>query len=167
MRVYADVERGNWNVVVDLPPDEKRLLADYVLWPDLRAAFFRATLDNADHEEVESFLTQHGVLRPARDLRYRYALHLARAGKLDSFFTIYQRFYQGMEDARLDCLALRAELAAGRQQRVVNRATDLWMVGESQVKECDPVFAYLDDNHLLGPVDYAKRFDLAIKAREF
>ncbi|MDH3533703.1 MAG: hypothetical protein OEO82_12290, partial [Gammaproteobacteria bacterium] len=47
MRVYKDVERGEWNVVDQLPIDEKRLLASYVLWPDLRAAFFRATLNQA------------------------------------------------------------------------------------------------------------------------
>ena len=165
--VYKDVERGNWSVVDDLPLDQKRLLASYVLWPDLRAAFFRATLKKTDRDEVESFLAAHGVLRPARDLRYRYALHLAGAGDLDGFMKIYQSFYQGLENARLDCLALRAEIAAGRERRVVNRATELWMVGKSQVDECDPVFAFLEDNQLLGPIDYAKRFELAVDAREF
>ena len=166
-RVYADVERGNWSVVAALPQDEQRLLADYVLWPDLRAVFFRATMDKADHDDVESFLDQHGVLRPARDLRYRYAVHLARIGDLPGYLSIYQRYYQGMENAKLDCLALRAEVAAGRHQRVVNRATDLWMVGKSQVEECNPVFAYLDEHQLLGPADYRRRFKLAIAAREF
>ena len=166
-RVYADVERGNWNVVDALPLDEQRLLADYVLWPDLRAAFFRATMGKADHDDVETFLDQHGVLRPARDLRYRYAVHLAFVGDLQGYLSIYQRYYQGMEDAKLDCLALRAEIDAGRHNRVVNRATDLWMIGKSQVDECNPVFEYLDEHQLLGPADYQRRFELAIAAREF
>ena len=40
-------------------------------------------------------------------------------------------------------------------------------MGTSQVSECDPVFTYLNDNNLLGPVEYRKRFDLAVEAREF
>ena len=165
--VYADVERGNWSVVDALPQSEQRLLADYVLWPDLRATYFRATMANADHDEVETFLHAHGALRPARELRYRYAVHLAAAGDLPAYLSIYERYYQGMDIARLDCLALRAEIDAGQHRRVVNRATDLWMVGKSQVEECNPVFAYLEDHKLLGPADYRGRFKLAIEAREF
>ena len=166
-RVYADVERGNWSVVDALSQTEQRLLSEYVLWPDLRAVFFRATMTKADHDDVEAFLDQHGVLRPARSLRYRYAVHLAAIGDLPGYLSIYQRYYQGMEDAKLDCLALHAEIDAGRHNRVVTRATDLWMIGKSQVDECNPVFEYLDKHQLLGPADYQRRFDLAVAAREF
>ena len=69
--------------------------------------------------------------------------------------------------SRLDCLSLQAEIEAGRFKRVNQRAVDLWMTGTSQVNECDPVFEYLYDNKLLSPVEYRKRFELAIGAREF
>ncbi len=165
--VYADVERGNWAVVEALGSDDRQALEDYVLYPDLRAAWFRAKLSNADHGDIESFLDDNGVLKPARDLRYRYALHLARIGHLDEYLAIYEQFYQGLDVAKLDCLALQAELDAGRDARVVHRAIDLWTVGESQVDECDPVFEFLEDNNHLDIVDYMKRFELAVDAREF
>jgi soluble lytic murein transglycosylase len=164
---YPEVERGNWAAVEALGMDEQRLLQDYVLYPDLRAAWFRATLANADHSEIEAFLDRHGTLKPARELRYRYALHLADIGHFDDYLEIYEQFYQGLEDAQLDCLALRAELAAGRTARVVKRAIDLWTVGKSQVKECDPVFEFLEDGNHLGIVEYTERFRLTIEAREF
>ena len=167
VRVYPDVELGDWSRVDDLPSKERGLLADYVLWPDLRAAFFRATLRKADPSEVETFLEDHGLLRPARDLRYHYALQLARTGNLEGYFGIYQQFFQGAEIAALDCLALRAEIAAGREKRIVNRAMNLWMVGHSQANECDPVFAYLRDRGLIGRNEYIRRFELAVEAREF
>lgn len=167
VRVYPDVELGDWSRVDDLPSKERGLLADYVLWPDLRAAFFRATLRKADPSEVETFLEDHGLLRPARDLRYHYALQLARTGNLEGYFGIYQQFFQGAEIAALDCLALRAEIAAGREKRIVNRAMNLWMVGHSQADECDPVFAYLRDRGLIGRNEYIRRFELAVEAREF
>ncbi|MDJ0813385.1 MAG: transglycosylase SLT domain-containing protein, partial [Woeseiaceae bacterium] len=166
-QVYAEVERGNWASVDALSDDEREALEDYVLYPDLRAAWFRATLTNADHGDIESFLDRNGVLKPARELRYRYALHLAEIGYLDEYLVIYEQFYQGLDSAKLDCLALRAELDAGRTSRVVNRAIDLWTVGESQVEECDPVFEFLEDGNHLGIVQYMKRFEMAIDAREF
>jgi len=167
LKVYASVERGSWRAVDDLPNDEQQSLRNYVLWPDLRATWYRATIKNADHGEIDAFLKQYGVLKPARELRYRYALHLAKAGNLDAYFEVYQEFYQGLGIASLDCHALRAEIAAGRAPRIVNRAIDLWTVGNSQVDECDSVFKYLADGNHLGPSDYIKRFKLAIDAREF
>jgi soluble lytic murein transglycosylase len=166
-RVYPAVERGNWSVVEALSAAERELLEDYVLYPDLRATWFRVTLSKADHAEIEAFLQQHGVLKPARDLRYRYARHLAAVGELDEYLKVYEQFYQGLDDARLDCLALQAELEAGRTARVVNRAIGLWTVGKSQVDECDPVFEFLNNGNHLDIVDYMKRFELAIDAREF
>ena len=167
LQVYASVERGSWDAVNALAPDQHERLQDYVLWPDLRAAWFRANIDKADDVEIDAFLNQYGVLKPARDLRYQHALHLAKIGDLSGFLAIYQQFYQGLEIARLDCLALRAEIAAGRGQRVVNRAVDLWTVGASQVDECDPVFEHLVTENHLSPSNYIERFDLAVEAREF
>ncbi len=167
LKVYESVERGDWRAVDDLPAGEQQSLRDYVLWPDLRATWYRATIDSADHDEIEAFLSQYGVLKPARELRYRYALHLANTGDLDAYLKVYQQFYQGLEVASLDCNALRAEIAAGRAPRIVKRAIDLWTVGASQVDECDPVFEFLADENHLDPSDFARRFELAIDAREF
>ncbi len=166
-RVYADVERGNWDAVEALSAAERQSLEHYTLYPDLRAAWFRANLKKIDHGQVEDFLDHYGTLKPARELRYHYALHLARVGRLDSYLSIYQQFYQGLDVAKLDCLALQAELEAGRKVRVVNRAVDLWTVGESQVGECDPVFNFLSDENHLRKTQYIRRFELAIDAREF
>jgi soluble lytic murein transglycosylase len=167
LEVHESVERGNWRVVADLPSDKQDLLRDYVLWPDLRALWYRATIDTADHAEIEAFLKQYGVLKPARELRYRYALHLAQSGDLGAYLNIYRQFYQGLDVAKLDCLALSAEIAAGRGSRVIIRAIDLWTVGQSQVDECDPVFSHLVDENRLGLSNYIERFDLAIDSREF
>lgn len=166
-QVFSSVELGNWAAVTDLPADEQRLLESYALWPDLRATWYRATIRNADPASIELFLDTYGVLKPARDLRYRYALELARRGDLQGFHKVYVTFYQGLEIAKLDCLALQAELEAGRGDRIVVRAKDLWTVGKSQEETCDPVFDYLSDNGHFSARDYEARYALAIKAREF
>ena len=166
-RVYKTVERGDWSPVDGLSSSERALLEHYVLWPDLRAAWLRVNLKSAPAADVDAFMQQYGTLRPARELRYKQAMRLARDGDLAGFRKIYEQYYQGQDIARLDCLALQAEIDAGRLARVDRRAIDLWLVGTSQVSECDPVFAYLDRHKVLGPVEYRERFALAIEAREF
>jgi soluble lytic murein transglycosylase len=165
--VYADVERGQWNTVDALSAGELERLQAYILWPDLRAAWFRATLQKAGREDVEAFLQQHGTLKPARELRYRYALHLARAGLIDDFLGIYRAYYQGLGIARLDCIALHAEIQAGNGDRVEQKGRQLWLTGQSQAEECDPVFGWMRDTKRLTEGDYRARFVLAIEAREF
>ena len=119
LKVDPAAESGDWSVFAALPAGDQQLLRDYVLWPDLRAAWLKASVATADPAEIEAFFAKYGALKPARELRYRYALHLARADDLAGFLSIYERFYQGLEIAKLDCLALRAEIEAGRPQHVV------------------------------------------------
>jgi len=165
--VFETVERGDWTPVDRLAAPHRTLLEQYILWPDLRATWLRANIDTVSAHEINGFVQQYGILRPVRELRYRYALHLARNRDLPAYLKLYEQFYQGRDFKKLDCLALQAEIGAGRHQRVALRALDLWMVGKSQVSECDPVFKYLDDRKLLGLVEYRQRYDLAIEARNF
>jgi soluble lytic murein transglycosylase len=167
LSIYADVEMGLWDPVESLENTDRSLLERYVLWPDLRAAWLRAKMRTVDHATVETFLDRYGTLKPARELRYRYALHLARTGDLDGYLEIYEAFYQGFGIPRLDCIALHAEIRAGRENRVANRARELWMTGGSQVEECSPVFKYLRDANKLSEDDYRARYALAFESREF
>lgn len=165
--VYNTVERGDWTAVEGLAAPDQQLLEQYVLWPDLRATWLRANIDSVSNEDLTAFVQQYGTLRPARELRYRHALNFVRQGDLQGYLSIYEQFYQGQNIAKLDCLALQAEIEAERHRRVEQRAVELWLIGSSQVSECDPVFDYLDDRNLLGIVEFKKRFNLAIEARNF
>ncbi len=161
--VYPEVERGNWQPVLE----HEQMLRDYVLWPDLKASYFRARLKYADHAEVGTFLDQYGTLKPARELRYQFSLHLVDSGHLSEFLEIYRRYYQGLNIAKLDCLALQGEIREGRQNRVITRGLDLWLVGKSQADECDPVFTHLRTANELTNEHYQKRFALAVDERHF
>jgi soluble lytic murein transglycosylase len=166
-QVYPEIERGNWDAVDDLSAGQRALLQEYVLWPDLRAAWFRATIGTADRDRVEAFLDRYASLRPAQELRYRYALRLADSGLLDRFQSVYKEHYQGRGIARLDCIALHAEIAAGDGDRIAERGRKLWLTGRSQADECDPVFEHMRESGQLTEDDYRARYALAIEAREF
>jgi hypothetical protein len=83
MSALERAELGDWSAVVDLSSRDRALLEAYVLWPDLEAAFLRASIASAPAERVERFLATYGALKPARELRYRYALDLAQRGLRD------------------------------------------------------------------------------------
>ena len=52
--VFATVELGDWRAVSSLPAGEQQMLERYLLWPDLRATYLRATIRNADEQAIES-----------------------------------------------------------------------------------------------------------------
>ncbi|HEX5764989.1 MAG TPA: transglycosylase SLT domain-containing protein [Woeseiaceae bacterium] len=159
--VYPAAERGEWE-----PIEEKRpVLEDYVLWPDLKAAWLRSHLDDA--REVEQFLEQYGSLKAARELRYRLALRLANEKRFPEYLEIYRRWYANLEIAKLDCLAVHADILAGSDASVASRGRDLWLIGRSQAEECDPVFEYLRGAGVLDEQLYRDRFELAITERQF
>jgi soluble lytic murein transglycosylase len=160
-------ELGDWSAVLGLSSRDRELLEAYVLWPDLEAAWLRATLGSVPAERVERFLATHGALKPARELRYRYALDLAERGDLDAYYGIYAAHYAALADPTLDCLALEARIAAGKGNGVVDEARVLWRVGRSQVPECDPVFDWLKAEGLLTEADYRLRYVAAIDAEAF
>jgi soluble lytic murein transglycosylase len=160
--VYPAVERGEWE------PARAReaLLRDYVLWPDLRATWLRANLDHAA-VEIREFLAEHGMLRPARELRYGFALHLAAEEHFPEYLELYRRWYKGLGIAKLDCLALHAEILQGGNENVAIRGRELWLTGRSQVDECDPVFDYLRGAGILDEPLHQERFELAVSERQF
>jgi len=161
--IYPEVERGNWSAT----EPHRALLEDYVLWPDLEGAWLRNRVELAPHDRIEAYLDRYGTLKPARELRYQYALHLAESGRLDEFRRIYDAFYANLGIARLDCLALQAEIRAGREAEIGAAGLELWRTGRSQVDDCDPVFASLSRQGVLTREAYAERFELAIGERQF
>ena len=161
--IHPEVERGNWQPVLE----HEQMLRDYILWPDLKTSFFRARLKYADHAEIGAFLDHYGTLKPARELRYQFSLHLADSGHLSEYLEIYRRYYQGLNIAKLDCLALQGEIREGWHNRIITRGLELWLVGKSQVDECDPVFTHLRTANELTNEHYEKRFALAVDERHF
>jgi soluble lytic murein transglycosylase len=160
--VYPAAERGDWEPV----REKEVLLREYVLWPDLKAAWLRAHLDDAT-AEVRQFLDEYGASKPARELRYQFALRLAAKQHFPEYVELYRRWYESLEIAKLDCLALHAGILAGGNDRITSRGRELWLTGQSQADECDPVFDYLRGAGLLDEQLYRQRFELAVAERQF
>jgi len=165
--VYPAAERGDWG-----PAAEKAsLLETYVLWPDLRAVWLRARTDPEGRDEIDRFLEIYGTLKLARELRYHFALQLAAHERLAEYLELYRRHYKELGIAKLDCLAVHAEILSrgnrGLGDGIAERGRKLWLVGRSQADECEPVFDFLRSAGLLDADLYRQRFELAISDRQF
>ena len=116
--VYPAAERGEWAPV----EAHATLLKNYVLWPDLRAAWLRANGDSED--EIREFLATWDMLKPAREIRYRYARRLARQSRDADFLALYDQYYATLGEPVLDCTAARAELKLERREAAIEKAYD-------------------------------------------
>lgn len=161
--VWPDAELGIW----DSAEAQSDLLEDYVLWPDLRAAYLRARLGKDDDADVREFLATWGTLKPARELRYRYALQLGKQQRHRGFLDLYEAHYAELGEPTLDCLAVLARIRLGDSDALDERATRLWLTGRNQVDQCDPVFAHMRNTGHLTPDLQRQRYALAIGQQQF
>ena len=159
---HAAAERGEWQPSAD----NAAILHSYVLWPDLRAAYLRTQLGK-DNRAVLEFLQRYGRLKPARELRYRYALELAQSDRYADYLALYTEHYRELGEPSLDCLAAFAKIQLGQRNDAMSLATELWLTGRSQVKQCDPLFSTLQKAGLLTKRLHAQRYALAVDAQEF
>ncbi len=159
---HTVAELGDWTEA----EKHASVLESYVLWPDLRATYLRTQLDSAE-ADVRGYLDRFGRLKPARELRYRYALHLGAEERFEDFLALYQENYATLGEPTLDCLAAVARNRLGDRGAAFEMGKDLWLTGRNQVKQCDALFGDLRESGALDKDLYAARFKLAIEAREF
>ncbi len=132
-------------------------LQDYPLYPYLQYQWLKQNLDDA--QQVRQFLQQHQATRYAPLLRSRWLYHLARNKNWDAFL----EYYRGGGDTRLQCYYRRAQFHTGKRDEALAGAADLWAVGKSQPKACDPLFAQLKKSSLFTTALLWKRFQAAMQ----
>jgi soluble lytic murein transglycosylase len=160
---YGEAERGRWEGLQPYLP----LLENYVLLPDLEGRALRASLPRQSAARLTAFLQAHPGHPEQRLIADRWLHHLAANGQWDAFANVWQQFGPGQPDRELACLALQARLATGRVAELTQAALDIWQVGFSQPRACDPVFAWLKRQGELTPARYAARVELALQNKQF
>lgn len=159
---WPHAERGQWARI----EPSLALLEDYVLYPELRGAWLRATVSQRSRDELLAYLDRYPGHPSGRELMLRWLSVLASREDWPGYLEVYHRL-GGSESARLRCLAARAELATGLTEGWHERALALWRVGISQPEDCDPVFARLRRDGHLDEAAVRERMALAIEARQF
>ncbi len=112
-------------------------LRDYLLYPYLEYESLLLRLRRAHPAEVARFLERYADTPLAPLLRRRWLRRLGEQRR----WREYLSFYLPQRDPELRCFALRARLAGGESpERIWPWVRDLWLVGTSLPKGCDPLF---------------------------
>ncbi len=133
-------------------------LDDYPLAPYLWSRFYR------DHPqplaEVAAFLQRYADTRYARPVRIALLKHLAERQRWRTFL----RFYRDVGQTELRCHYAWALHRLGQDDRSWRETKALWLVGRSQPKACDRIFAHWRRAGRIEETLIWRRFRLALDA---
>ncbi len=155
---WAAAGRGDQATVLQAIID----LRDYPLTPFLEFELMRQRIDQVPESVVEQFLARHRDWSFAGTLELAWLRSLARRGEYEAL----SRYGRGSTNAEVRCHLARADLAAGRTEELTAAVESLWLVGQSQHRACDPVFAWWRRQGHLTPELAWQRFHLALRAGE-
>lgn len=132
-------------------------LQHYPLSPYLQYQWLRKHL----HEEnqVKQFLEQNQSSRYAKKLKYKWLHYLGKHKQ----WPLFLQHYTTSKNTTLLCYQHRAQFNTGNEQAALNAAKELWSVGHSQPKACDPLFTQLQKSDFFTQDLLWQRFDAAIK----
>ena len=120
-------------------------LQDYPLYPYLQYRYLKARLGTVPQQQIQAFLQDNDNTVVGDRFRAYLLRYYARHGHWDDFIDNYQR----RGSTSLHCKYLGALLKTPQRQQALDQVKDLWLVGRSQPKACDPVFdAWEQAGHL-------------------
>lgn len=140
----------------------RKQLSDYVLAPYLDYHDLRARLGSAKTREVKRFLEQYPDLPVTPLLKRAWLQSLGRNRQWSTFL----KYYEDESGAALQCYRLRALYGTKRRTEALAGVAELWTVGKSQPKVCDPIFkVWIDQGGLTEDIVW-QRLGLALQANE-
>ena len=137
-------------------------LSDYPLAPYLEFELLRQRIDRVPEPVIEQFLAKYRDWSFAARLELAWLRSLARRGQ----YEVLLRHGRKSTNDEVRCHIARADLEAGRTEDLAERAEALWVVGRSQHRACDPLFAWWRRHGHLQPELAWQRFHLARNAGE-
>ncbi|MES1946547.1 soluble lytic murein transglycosylase [Salinisphaera sp. C84B14] len=163
--VFRDALAAAQQGRLDAHPDLRSQLQTYPLYNYLSAAELRYRLDtNANtalDSQIQSFISANPDLPPAESLRRNWLPSLARRGR----WSMLLANTRDSDGTTATCRAVNARIQMGENPR--DDALALWRVGRSQPDACDPVFAWLERQGLLGADEILERARLAVLAGQY
>jgi soluble lytic murein transglycosylase len=135
-------------------------LDDYALAPYLDYHHVNSRLSSVSDGEMHAFQERHGDLPVAAIVHFRWLKHLGARRQ-------WQRLLDNQRpttDAELRCYQVRALYASGEREAALSQVGELWTVGRSQPKACDPLFEAWIDAGQLTEGRVWERLQLAVAA---
>ena len=118
-------------------------------------------IDEASPEAMRSFLDRYAGMPLADTLRGEWLKSLGKRALWNEFAAEYPK--RNGEDAELACYALQWRRESDRDSALAD-ARRFWFSGRDQPESCQPLFAELEAQGRITPVDIWTRFRLAHEA---
>lgn len=145
---FLRIEKQVWNTSDADFADLVVQLGDYPLVPYLIEKKILHGLTTRKAEQVSAFLKEYENTPLERRVLRTWLRYLAKKNRKSLFLASYQ--YIG--DTKLSCRHFRYQLEDGVAIETLYPALkQLWNVGKSQPKDCDPLFKLLKDNNQITP----------------
>ena len=132
-------------------------LEEYPLYPYLQYRWLRKNL--GQESQIKQFLQEHESSRYATPLKRKWLYHLAKNKQWET----YLQYFSTTSDKSLNCYYHRAQFKTGDKQAALEGAKELWAVGYSQPKVCDPLFTQLKKSSAFNQELFWLRFDAALQ----
>ncbi len=117
----------------------RQSLRAYELYPYLQYEDFRHRRSSVAADEIATFLDDHEGWAFTTGLRRAWLKSVAKRGRWAELL----KYSEGVTGTVLRCQRAQAQIILQRDSGLLSEAQNLWTVGQSQPKECDPVFAWL------------------------
>src|SRR5690606_30716818 len=121
-------------------------------------------IEQVDAAEFSDFIARHGHTPLGPWLRQGWLNQRARQRDWGAFVAHYDSALRATE---LACHHAHAQYAVGDRQLGIQLARELWQVGTSQPRACDPVFAHLIEGEHIDDDLAWRRFVAALMNHEF
>ena len=139
-------------------------LTEYPLYQYLVFEELKTRLSSLSDQDIDDFLATYSDGALADRLRVTWLYQLQRKNKPKSFL----KYYRNDKAPALQCYFLRSKLKLGEfeesKKSYISQIRDLWLVGKSQVKQCDPLFNWFEREGYLTTELIWERFSLVMSS---
>ena len=144
----------------------KAKLTHYPLYPYLIYNELVSRKNRIDNEDIDYFLYTYSETPLASRLRLMWLAQLQKKDRWQSFL----KYYKDEKSASLRCYFFDAKLRETKDpeylKQYLREIEDIWLVGNSQPDQCDPVFQWFDEHGYLSEELIWSRFALAMQANQ-
>ena len=141
--LFKSVERSLERGKSSQYQQHKKALSDYPLAGHLDYLYLSKNFSRLSQKDIDAFVTANPNLPEASRLQFKWLNWLGSKKRWKAYLQAHDVATNSMGHelgARYQCFKGRALLQTGDKEAAWESAENLWLVGESQSKACDPLF---------------------------
>ena len=137
--LFLEVEKSLKHGKTELYQQHRKTFDNYPLSDYLDYLNLINRFGEIEQGDINQFVIRHPNLPQSNQLQYKWLTWLAKQHRWEEYLQAYETM--NISGGRFQCLRGMALLELGEEADAWKEAQSLWLVGKSQHKACDPLFA--------------------------